>query len=157
MQTLNCNQTPQIKARLMNSTVERGISRIHAIIPPRIFGRVVFRYGFAVLSVAVALGTGLLVGQYHVPDVQFTLFLLAFALTTWYAGPGPGIVAFVLGSLAFNYFFTPRCILLVLLSLKISRTTPCSCCSGRFWCGSVPFGGGSSTIFDNLATNSRRK
>ena len=91
----------------MNSTVERGISRIHAIVPPRLFGHAVFRYGFAVLSVAVALGLGFLAGQYQVPDVQFTLFLVAFALTTWYAGLQAGIVAFVLGSLAFNYFFTP--------------------------------------------------
>jgi signal transduction histidine kinase len=91
----------------MNSKVERGISRIHAIMSPRTFGHVVSRYGFALLAVAGALGAGLLAGQYHVPDVQFALFLFAFALITWYAGPGPGIVAFVLGSLAFNYFFTP--------------------------------------------------
>jgi signal transduction histidine kinase len=91
----------------MNSTVERGISRIHAIMPPRSFGRLVFRYGFTLLSVAAALGAGFLAGQYHVPDVQFALFLFVFALITWYAGLGPGIVAFVLGSLAFNYFFTP--------------------------------------------------
>ena len=91
----------------MNLNVERGIPRIHAILPPRLFGHAVFRYGFAVLSVAAALALGFLAGQYQVPDVQFTLFLFAFALTTWYAGLGPGVVAFVLGSLAFNYFFTP--------------------------------------------------
>jgi K+-sensing histidine kinase KdpD len=94
----------------MNSTVERGISHTHATIPPRIFSHAVFRYGFAVVSVAVALSLGLLAGQHDVPNVQFTFFLFVFALTTWYTGPGPGIVAFVLGSLAFNYFFYPAAV-----------------------------------------------
>jgi PAS domain S-box-containing protein len=64
------------------------------------------RYGLAVLSVATALGTALLLGRYHFREVEFPLFLFAIALTVWYAGIGPTILAVVLSSLVFNYFFT---------------------------------------------------
>ncbi len=72
-----------------------------ANIPPAIQ-----RHGLAVLSVAIALGIALLVQRYHFRGVEFPLFLFAIALTVWYAGVGPGIVAVVLSSLAFDYFFT---------------------------------------------------
>ena len=39
-------------------------------------------------------------------EVEFPLFLLAIALTAWYAGVGPAILAVVFSSLVFNYFFT---------------------------------------------------
>jgi PAS domain S-box-containing protein len=64
------------------------------------------RYGLAVLSVATALGAALLLGHYHFIEVEFPLFLFAIALTVWYAGVGPAILAVVLSSLVFNYFFT---------------------------------------------------
>jgi PAS domain S-box-containing protein len=64
------------------------------------------RYGLAVLSVATALGAALLLGHYHFIDVEFPLFLFAIALTVWYAGVGPAILAVVFSSLVFNYFFT---------------------------------------------------
>jgi PAS domain S-box-containing protein len=64
------------------------------------------RYGLAVFSVATALGMALLLGRYHFREVEFPLFLFAIALTVWYAGIGPAILAVVLSSLAFNYFFT---------------------------------------------------
>src|SRR6202142_3044904 len=64
------------------------------------------RYGLAVLSVATALGAALLLGRYHFREVEFPLFLFAIALTVWYAGIGPAILAVVLSSLVFNYFFT---------------------------------------------------
>jgi PAS domain S-box-containing protein len=38
--------------------------------------------------------------------VEFPLFLFAIALTAWFAGDGPAILAVVLSSLAFNFFFT---------------------------------------------------
>jgi len=67
------------------------------------------RYGLAVVSVALALGLAILFERYNFSEVEFPLFLFAIALTVWYAGPGPGILAVVLSSLSFNYFFTePR-------------------------------------------------
>jgi PAS domain S-box-containing protein len=64
------------------------------------------RYGFAVVSVALGLGLAVLLERYNFSEVEFPLFLFAIALTVWYAGPGPGILAVVLSSLSFNYFFT---------------------------------------------------
>jgi PAS domain S-box-containing protein len=64
------------------------------------------RYGLAGLSVAIALGTALLLQRYSFRDVETPLFLFAIALTVWYAGIGPAILAVVLSSLAFDYFFT---------------------------------------------------
>ncbi|HWC15998.1 MAG TPA: DUF4118 domain-containing protein, partial [Terriglobales bacterium] len=70
---------------------------------------VVWRYGLAVSSVAIALGISLLLAAYKIEGVEFPVFLIAIALTVWYAGTGPAIVALVLATLAFNYYFTePR-------------------------------------------------
>lgn len=64
------------------------------------------RYGLAVLSVAIALAIALLLERYHFRGVEFPLFLFAIALTVWYAGVGPAILAVIFSSLAFDYFFT---------------------------------------------------
>jgi K+-sensing histidine kinase KdpD len=64
------------------------------------------RYGLAILSVAIALGVGLLSASLHVQGVEFPRFLIAIAITVWYAGKWPGILALVLSTLAFNYHFT---------------------------------------------------
>jgi PAS domain S-box-containing protein len=66
----------------------------------------VFRYGLAVLSVATALGTAFLLERYHFREAAFPLFLLAIAITSWYAGVRPAILTVVVSSLVFNYFFT---------------------------------------------------
>src|SRR6202790_458352 len=63
------------------------------------------RYGLAVLSVSVALGGALLLERFHFRDVADPLFLLAIAVTVWYAGIGPAILAVVLSGLADTYFF----------------------------------------------------
>ena len=63
------------------------------------------RYGLAGLSVAIALGTALFLQRHSFRGVEFPLFLFAIALTVWYAGVGPAILAVVLSSLAFDYFF----------------------------------------------------
>src|ERR1700688_467806 len=65
----------------------------------------VVRYGMAALSVAVALGGALLLERFHFRDVADQLFLLAIAVTVWYAGIGPAILAVVLSGLADTYFF----------------------------------------------------
>src|ERR1700693_4953175 len=66
----------------------------------------VLRYGLAVGSSAIALGLALLAQRYGFRDVDVPLFLFAIAIGVWYAGVGPAIVAGVLSSLAFDYFFT---------------------------------------------------
>jgi PAS domain S-box-containing protein len=64
-------------------------------------------YGLAMLSVAIALMAGLLLASLDFHDVEFPLFLFAIAITVWREGTGPGVLALVLSSLVFNYFFTP--------------------------------------------------
>jgi PAS domain S-box-containing protein len=50
-----------------------------------------------------------LLDNYHFRGVEYPLFLFAIAVTVWYAGVGPGILAVVLSSVSFNYLFTePR-------------------------------------------------
>jgi PAS domain S-box-containing protein len=64
------------------------------------------RYGLAVLSFAIALGLARLLFRFSVHGVEFPVFLIAIALTVWYSGTGPAILALVLSTLAFNYYFT---------------------------------------------------
>jgi PAS domain S-box-containing protein len=67
------------------------------------------RFGLAAASPAIALGLALLAQHYDFSNMEVSLFLFAIAVTAWYAGIGPAIVAVVLSSLAFDYFFTePR-------------------------------------------------
>jgi PAS domain S-box-containing protein len=69
----------------------------------------VLRYGLAAASSAIVLGLALLAQHYGFRNVEVPLFLFAIAVTVWYAGTGPAILAVVLSSLAFDYFFTePR-------------------------------------------------
>src|ERR1700684_3278179 len=65
------------------------------------------RYGFAVVSVLVALLPALLLQHYKFHDVELALFLFAVALTAWQAGSGPAVLSTVLASLCFDYFFLP--------------------------------------------------
>lgn len=70
---------------------------------------VVQHYGLAILSIAAATGSANLLYSLHVEGVEFPIFLLAIATTTWYTGRGPAIISLVLAALAFNYYFTaPR-------------------------------------------------
>jgi PAS domain S-box-containing protein len=69
----------------------------------------VLRYGLAAVSSAIALGLALLAQRYGFRNVEVPLFLFAIAVTVWYAGTGPALLAVVLSSLAFDYFLTePR-------------------------------------------------
>ena len=73
--------------------------------PSRGMTSLVRRYGLAVVSVAIALGLGLLVHGYTPRDVEFAFFLFAIALTVWSVGTGPAVMALVLACLADVYFF----------------------------------------------------
>jgi PAS domain S-box-containing protein len=68
---------------------------------------VVFSYGLAFASVAIALVTALLLQHYKFNEVELPLFLFAVALTAWQSGVGAAIVSIVLSSLCLTYFFLP--------------------------------------------------
>jgi K+-sensing histidine kinase KdpD len=69
----------------------------------------ILRYSLPVVSVAMALELALFMQRQHFRDVELPLFLFAVAISAWYAGSGPGLLALVLASACFNYFFTePR-------------------------------------------------
>jgi signal transduction histidine kinase len=69
----------------------------------------ILRYGFAVASVAIALGVAFAFQHYQFRDVELPALTVAIAFTTWYAGAGPSVLAVLLSSACFDYFFTePR-------------------------------------------------
>ncbi|MBW4451833.1 MAG: PAS domain S-box protein [Nostoc indistinguendum CM1-VF10] len=61
-------------------------------------------YVIALLSLALALGTTLLLNPYLNPTPA-ALFYAAVMVSAWYGGLGPGLLATVLSTLAINYFF----------------------------------------------------
>jgi DNA-binding winged helix-turn-helix (wHTH) protein len=63
----------------------------------------ILRYGIAVLSVAIAIGLDFFLLRHF--DAKLTPFLFAVAVTVWYAGTGPGVLAIVLSVLSLNCFF----------------------------------------------------
>jgi PAS domain S-box-containing protein len=66
----------------------------------------ILRYGFSVISVAIALGGALASQHYQFRDVELPVFTVAIAFTTWYAGAGPSVLAVLLSIASFDYFFT---------------------------------------------------
>jgi signal transduction histidine kinase len=66
----------------------------------------ILRYGFAVVSVAIALGLALAAQYYDFREVALPVLTVAIALTTWYAGAGPSATAVLLSAACFDYFFT---------------------------------------------------
>lgn len=60
-------------------------------------------YGVALLSVALAVGTNLLLSSYLAPTLT-PPFFAAVMVSTWYGGLGPGLLATALSTLAINYF-----------------------------------------------------
>jgi signal transduction histidine kinase len=65
----------------------------------------ILRYGFPVVSVAVALGVALVLQHYHFREVEVPVLAVAVAFTSWYAGDGPSVVAVLLSTACFAYFF----------------------------------------------------
>ncbi len=71
-------------------------------------GPTALRYGLALVSVAAAYGLAQTFLYSHLPQ-PFTAFALsAIAITFWYGGTAPGILAAVLSSLVRTYFFEPE-------------------------------------------------
>jgi K+-sensing histidine kinase KdpD len=85
------------------------------------------RYGFAVLSVALALLPGLLLQHFAFHDVELPLLLFAVALTAWHVGGGPAALSIVLSSLCFDYFFAPPIYTLTLTPADIPAVTILVC------------------------------
>ncbi len=66
------------------------------------------RYGSALVSVAAALALARTFLYFHLPQ-PFTAFALcAIAITFWYGGTTPGILAAVLSAVIRSYFFQPE-------------------------------------------------
>jgi PAS domain S-box-containing protein len=72
--------------------------------PPRV-AWTVWRYGLALLSVALALVFALLAWHAGIRRVELTIFLLGIAVTAWYGGAGPAMLAVVCSSVVYDYFF----------------------------------------------------
>ncbi|MGC2546618.1 MAG: PAS domain-containing protein, partial [Silvibacterium sp.] len=69
---------------------------------------VALRYGLALISVAAALGLARAFLYFHLPQPFAAFALSAIAITFWYAGTAPGILAAVLSSLVRDYSFEPH-------------------------------------------------
>jgi K+-sensing histidine kinase KdpD len=65
----------------------------------------VLRYAFSVVSVALALGVALVLQHYEFRDVEVPVLAVAIAFTSWYAGVVPSVLAVLLSTACFDYFF----------------------------------------------------
>jgi PAS domain S-box-containing protein len=65
---------------------------------------VILYYGLAVLSVAIAVGAAVLLRRF---EIRESLFLIAIAVTVWFGGFGPGLLAILFSDLSIDYFFLP--------------------------------------------------
>src|SRR5207244_10853223 len=76
----------------------------HSVASPGVFERIVFRYGLAVLSVAIALGVKLILLHFNFLYPLSTSFLLAIAITFCYAGIWQAILSVLLTFFALVLF-----------------------------------------------------
>jgi len=78
-----------------------------SIFVPRRSGTVVRRYGAAAILIASALAIALFLRHHGLPHPFTSFSFAAIAITFWYAGTGPGLLAVVLSYSALTYFFSP--------------------------------------------------
>ncbi len=81
---------------------------------------VISNYGLPVLSV----GAVLIIGRWldlHLHAAPVSLFICAVAVSAWFGGFRPGLLAMVLSILAFKYYFVPPIYSLVLGTAEIPR------------------------------------
>src|ERR1700720_598845 len=64
----------------------------------------ILRYGFAVVSFAIAFGLAVTLEYYQYRGVELPVLTLSIALTAWYAGAGPSVLAIVLSVACFDYY-----------------------------------------------------
>ena len=96
MMTKPAEGPPNVEVRRSLAYWNQEFQRIHSPI---------LRYGFAVVSVAIALGVAFALQHYQLRDVERPVLTVAIAFTTWYAGAGPSVLAILLSSAAFAFFF----------------------------------------------------
>ena len=92
-----CGRTTHVGVRRSLAYWNREFQRIDSPI---------LRYGFSVVAVAIALGVAFALQHYQFRDVELPVLAVAIAFTTWYAGAGPSVLAVLLSSACFDYFFT---------------------------------------------------
>src|SRR5271165_1040156 len=63
------------------------------------------RYGLAVVSIGVALGISLLLQHFGFRVPSALLLLFAVAISSWYGGPGPAVLAALLSIISFDWYF----------------------------------------------------
>ena len=63
------------------------------------------RYALAILSVGIALGASLLLERFHFRVPSALLLLFAVAISSWYAGPKPAVLATILSTISFYWYF----------------------------------------------------
>ena len=81
---------------------------------------VIWSYGIAVLSVAVALIISRWPG-FHLETAPASLLLCAVMFSAWLGGVGPALLATVLSCLAFNYYFLEPLYSVAVMSEEIPR------------------------------------
>jgi len=79
-------------------------SEIHPSFGPSLLNSLQ-RYGLAVFSVAVALGASLLLQHFHFRVPAALLLLCAVAVSSWYTGLGPAVLAGTLSIIGFYWYF----------------------------------------------------
>src|SRR5579863_2768388 len=70
--------------------------------------RLALGYLLAVASVGLAFVAATTFLHYHLPLAIMSFSFCAIAITSWYAGIGPGILALVLAVLIRTFFFQPE-------------------------------------------------
>src|ERR1700757_1194676 len=71
----------------------------------------VLRYGVAIVLVAMALGTALILRGENLPHPFLSFSFAAIAISFWCGGEGPGLLALLLCYVALRDFFVPAKIL----------------------------------------------
>jgi len=63
------------------------------------------QYAIAILCVGVALGASLVLEHFHFRGPSAMLLLFAVAISSWFGGPGPSLLAFILSTIGFYWYF----------------------------------------------------
>jgi PAS domain S-box-containing protein len=68
-------------------------------------GNAIFHYGIAVVAVVASTSLAVLSWKFGITRGQASIFLFGIAVGAWYGGKRPAIVAVLLSTLAYDYFF----------------------------------------------------